>query len=165
MKPLIALHLAVMDNCQGSHHNLMHLTKVHALARLIGQMEGLDSRTQEILEAAALIHDIACPALRKRLGKAPWDLQELEGPPLAEEAMRFSGFDQDAINRVSFLVAHHHQWDKVDGMDYQILLEADFLVNAQEKQVEHERARRVAAGMFKTQSGLALLDLYYPTVT
>lgn len=162
MRKLNSLQTAVMENCRGSHHDIMHMVKVHAMARLIGQMEGLDGKTQLILEAAALTHDIACPALRKRLGTAPWDLQEQEGPPLAEQAMTESGFDREAILRVSFLVAHHHQWDKVDGPDYQILLEADFLVNAQEKQVGRERARCVAAGMFKTGSGLKLLDLFYP---
>mgnify|MGYP000340972515 FL=1 len=31
--------------------------------------------------------------------------------------------------RVAYLIGHHHTYDKIEGMDYQILVEADFLVN------------------------------------
>ena len=33
--------------------------------------------------------------------------------------------------RVAYLIGHHHTYDKIEGMDYQILVEADFLVNIQ----------------------------------
>ena len=44
-----------------------------------------------------------------------------------------SGFDAELIDRISYLIAHHHTVTGIDGMDYQILIEADFLVNAAEK--------------------------------
>jgi hypothetical protein len=36
------------------------------------------------------------------------------------------------VDRVAFLVGHHHTFTGVDGIDWQILLEADYLVNASE---------------------------------
>ena len=33
------------------------------------------------------------------------------------------------IRRVEYLVGHHHTYKDIDGLDYQILVEADFLVN------------------------------------
>ena len=33
-------------------------------------------------------------------------------------------------DRIAFLISHHHTIDQIDGMDYQILIEADYLVNA-----------------------------------
>ena len=42
----------------GDARRIQHFIKVHALAQLIGRQEQLDERTQFILEAAALTHDI-----------------------------------------------------------------------------------------------------------
>ena len=36
------------------------------------------------------------------------------------------------MERISWLVAHHHTYTNVDGIDHRILLEADLLVNAGE---------------------------------
>ena len=43
--------------------------------------------------------------------------------------MRVLGFEEAVIERVSYLVGHHHTYTNINGMDYQILVEADFLVN------------------------------------
>lgn len=50
----------MIDFSQGNIHDIDHFLKVWAFARNIGEAEGLDSETQEILEIAAVIHDIAC---------------------------------------------------------------------------------------------------------
>ena len=42
----------------GDARRIQHFIKVHALAQLIGRQEQLNERTQFILEAAALTHDI-----------------------------------------------------------------------------------------------------------
>ena len=39
------------------------------------------------------------------------------------------GYDEAVIDRVLFLIAHHHTYTGIEGEDYQILVEADFLVN------------------------------------
>lgn len=44
----------------------------------------------------------------------------------------FLCFSPKVTERVSYLVGHHHTYDHIDGMDYQILVEADFLVNFNE---------------------------------
>ena len=42
------------------------------------------------------------------------------------------------VKRVSFVVGHHHTYDGVDGLDWQILLEADYIVNASENAYSKE---------------------------
>ena len=49
---------------EGNIHDIDHFLKVWALAKTIGEAEKLDAKTQEILEVAAVIHDIACPLCR-----------------------------------------------------------------------------------------------------
>ena len=63
------------------------------------------------------------------------------------------GFDQDVIDRVSYLVGHHHTYTDIDGMDYQILVEADFLVNILEDGLAKEAALQAYHNIFKTESG------------
>ena len=68
-----------------------------------------------------------------------------------------------AIDRVVYLVGHHHTYTDVDSADYRILLEADYLVNAEESGYAPEAIRRVRETLFKTAAGTALLDsLYFP---
>ena len=36
------------------------------------------------------------------------------------------------MNRVAYLVGYHHSPEQIDGIDYQILIEVDCVVNASE---------------------------------
>ncbi len=145
---------------EGSLHDINHFVKVHAYARTIGLLEQLDAETQTTLEIAAIVHDIACPLCRVKYGKAAGHLQELEGPALAQELLR-GLWEQERIDRVCFLVAHHHTYTDVNGPDWQILLEADFLVNADEGKASAESIARMRETVFKTSAGIRLLDSMY----
>ena len=148
---------------EGALHDINHFVKVHAYARTIGLLEQLDAETQTTLEVAAIVHDIACPLCRLKYGKAAGHLQELEGPALAQELL--SGlWEQERIDRVCFLVAHHHTYSDVDGTDRQILLEADFLVNADEGKASAEAIARMRETVFKPAAGIRLLDSMYQKV-
>ena len=50
---------------QGNIHDIDHLIRVWTYARTIGELEGLDTEAQYILETAAILHDIACPLCRR----------------------------------------------------------------------------------------------------
>lgn len=65
------------------------------------------------------------------------------------------------VNRIVFLVAHHHTLQGVDGIDYQILLEADYLVNADEAGYPEYNIRQVMDSVFKTSTGKMLLQSVY----
>jgi len=69
---------------KGNRHDVNHFLKVWAMAKTIGELEGLDRHTQEVLELAAVIHDIACPLCREKYGDTDGKHQELESPALVE---------------------------------------------------------------------------------
>ena len=69
--------------------------------------------------------------------------------------------DDDIVERVAYLVGHHHTYDDVDGLDYQILLEADFLVNGDEMQLSKEAIIKMKKHVFQTKTGKKLLDTIY----
>ncbi len=114
---------------RGQPDLIQHFTKVHAYAKLIAETEGIDPHTQEVLEAAALTHDIGIPVCNQKYGSHPGPLQEKEGPPLARAMLSDLDFSPEEIDRVCALVGEHHTLSPIDGIDHQILLEADFLVN------------------------------------
>ena len=60
-----------------------------------------------------------------------------------------------------YLVGHHHTYENIDGMDYQILVEADFLVNFYEDQLPAGAIRTAREKIFRTAAGRELCALLY----
>ena len=141
--------------------DIAHFIKVHQYARLIGQREQLDQKTLFILEIAAIVHDIACPLCREKYGNSQGHYQELEGPVLVKIFLKDFHLDDDIVERVAYLVGHHHTYDDVDGLDYQILLEADFLVNADEMDLNKDAILTMKDRVFQTKTGKLLLKTIY----
>ena len=123
------LYREMMAYDAGDPARIQHFVKVHSFAQAIGKAEKLEEEVQFILECAALVHDIGIKPAEAKYGKSDGKFQEQEGPAEAEKMMRVLGFEEAVIERVSYLVGHHHTYTNIDGMDYQILVEADFLVN------------------------------------
>lgn len=151
----------MIEDSKGNLHDINHLLKVFGYARLIGNGEEISPETETVLEAAALVHDIACPLCRVKYGNANGKYQELEGGPLARQLLAGTGLTDEQIERVAFLVAHHHSPQSVDGIDYQILLEADYLVNADEGGYSKENIQNTLANIFRTETGKKLLTSIY----
>lgn len=137
----------------GDPKRIQHFIKVHSFAKTIGLLEKLDKQTLFILETAALVHDIGIKLCEQKYGDCNGKLQELEGPAVARGLLEDLGYDEDVMERVCFLVAHHHTYDKVDNMDYQILIEADFLVNMYEEKLDKKSIELAFQRIFKTPSG------------
>ena len=147
------LLIAMIEHEAPDARRIQHFIKVHEFARLIGLMEQLPAAVQETLEAAAVVHDIGIHPAERKYGHSNGALQEQEGPPLARELMASLGWEESVIERVCYLVGHHHTYSCIDGMDYQILVEADFLVNLYEGNSPEETQRDVYQRIFRTESG------------
>ena len=131
------------------------------MAKTIGALEGLDKHTQKVLELAAVVHDISCPLCREKYGNTDGKNQELESPLLVEAFFDGLPVECSDVERISWLVAHHHTYTNVDGLDHQILLEADFLVNAGESGYPQPAIQHFRECVFRTAAGTALLDSMY----
>jgi hypothetical protein len=62
------------------------------------------------------------------------------------------------IERICYLVGHHHTYNDIQGMDYQILVEADFLVNLYEDNIPKAGIANAYAKIFKTKTGKDLCE-------
>ena len=135
------LHLAMLELYKGDAKRIQHFCKVHSYAKLIAECEKVDKQTLFILEAAALTHDIGIHLCEEKYGDCSGKLQEK------------LGFEKQVSERVQYLIAHHHTYHNIDGLDYQILVEADFLVNLFEDNLSKEAALNAYQNIFKTETG------------
>ena len=147
----------MIAQADGNKHDIAHFLKVYTYARLIGEKEQLDARTQETLEITAVIHDIACPLCREKYGNTSGKHQEEESAPLVAEFFKDVPAGELDVERITWLVTHHHTYTNVEGMDYQILLEADFLVNAGESEYSKQAIENFCRKVFRTEAGTHLL--------
>lgn len=150
--------LKMIADSKGNRHDIDHFLRVWSYSKTIGELEKLDGETQFILEAAAIVHDIACPLCRQKYGSTAAPLQEAEGIPLAVNFFSESGLPGGSIARIAYLVGHHHTLTDIDGMDYQILLEADYIANASESNYAEDAVKKAKTELFRTVSGKKLLD-------
>ena len=137
-------------------HDMNHLMCVWTYAKTIGELEGLDRKTQETLEIAAITHDIACPLCREKYGNTNGKRQEEEGGPLVRSFLADAGLSAEQVDRVDYLVSHHHTYTDIDGIDYQILIEADYIVNAAESEYSKENIKGFIHKVMQTNSGSML---------
>ena len=151
----------MIDFSEGNLHDINHLMKVWAYAKTIGELEGLDAGTQFVLEASAIVHDIACPLCREKYGSTAGPYQEKEGAVLAKTFLSDTDIPAHQQERIIYLVAHHHTLSEISGMDYQILIEADYIVNAGESAYPPENIKGFGEKFFRTPSGISILKSVY----
>lgn len=145
----------------GDPKRIQHFTNVHSYARLIGIGEELDDASLFILEAAAYTHDIGIRVAEEKYGRCDGKLQEQEGPIIAQKMLSQLGFENYIVERICFLIGHHHTYDNIDGLDYQILVEADFLVNLYEDDAGNRAIDKAYKRIFKTETGKKIFRLMF----
>lgn len=145
----------------GSPQLVHHLLKVYQLAKTIGELENLGTDEMECLELAAILHDIAIKSCLEKYGTCTGPQQEAEGPPLAAPILAALGVDEQISRRICYLIGHHHTYAEIDGLDYQILVEADFLVNFYEGNAAPEAIRAAVEAHFRTGTGKRYCRLMY----
>lgn len=145
----------------GDTRRIQHFLKVYAFAKAIGEVEQIPPHTQELLEVAAIVHDIGIKVSEEKYHSSAGSHQQIEGPPVAKKLLSGLEYEKDFIDRVCFLIAHHHTYNRIEGLDYQILVEADFLVNISEDSMPAEAVASVKEKIFRTQTGLNYLSQMY----
>ena len=155
--------VAMMEKNCGDVKRIEHSLKVHSYARLLGTAELLDKHTLCILELAALLHDIGIHVAEKKYGRSSSHHQETEGPPVAREILNALGFETRMVDRVCYIISKHHTFTAIDGIDFQLLVEADFLVNSTEDQMSESQIISFAKNLFTSESGLKYLKLLFPS--
>ena len=156
------LIIKMLEFNAGDPVRIQHFIKVYEFAHVIGVREGLDEETLHILDIAAIMHDIGIRPAEKKYGYQNGKMQEQEGPVYARKMLAdFPEVTDVETERVCYLIGHHHTYTDVDGMDYRILLEADFLVNALEDGLDRGAIINFRENVFRTETGKQLLNTMF----
>lgn len=158
MTSMSQLTMAMITLYSGDPKRIQHFMKVYAFAKLIAEEEEIGSKQREIIEAAALVHDIGIHAAEKKYRSAAGEYQESEGPPIARAMLMALDFKPPVINRVCEIIAHHHTYTDIDDVDLQIVIEADFLVNAYEDGLTARSIKNFRDKVFRTETGTHYLN-------
>ncbi|MCH3965409.1 MAG: HD domain-containing protein [Clostridium sp.] len=138
-----------------------HALKVYSFSKTIGELEKLDDHQMFILELASILHDIGIKESERKYNSSAGNYQEIEGPPVARKLLEDIELNNNVVDRICFLIGNHHSYNKIDGIDLQILIESDFLVNAYEDNLKRPDINYMNHKYFKTPSGKEFLRSMY----
>lgn len=154
---------AMSDYLRDDQPRIDHILRVLRFAEAIMDGEGVSERLDKVVTAAAIFHDIGIKEAKRKHGSPDWRFQEIEGPSIAREILQALGEDEGFIERVCYIVGNHHSADKVNGLDFRIVWEADWLVNLKKvaQGADADRLKTLIDENFRTRTGTALAEKVY----
>ena len=111
----------------------------HAL-KVLEQAENIMDETPAdpvVVVAAAILHDIGIPAAEEKHGNAAGKYQEIEGPPIARAIIENLDIQppiaRERVRHILRIIANHHSARDADSVEFDIVWDADHIVNLAEK--------------------------------
>ena len=141
-----------------------HALKVLRFSEEILQGENVTGKIAETVMLTAILHDIGIHEAERKYNSNFGMYQEIEGPPIAKRMLREMGIRNRTIERVCYIIGGHHTPSKVDDVDFQILWEADLLVNIEESGLMTDKnvnVRTIISKNFKTATGKRIAETLY----
>jgi len=139
-----------------------HALNVAGYAEQILKLEGGDPL---IVLAAAYLHDIGIHEAEKKYQNSSGGYQEIEGPGIAKEILKKLNVQEALIDEICDIIGHHHHPRAEETLNFQILYEADGLVNLKENGVskDREQVQKIIREVFKTTTGKQFAERIYLT--
>lgn len=140
-----------------------HALKVLKFSEEIMQGENLTGDIKQIIIMTAILHDIGIHEAERKYNSNSGKYQELEGPPVARRIMESIGVEEGNVERVCYIIGGHHTASKNDGIDFQVIWEADLLVNIEEDGLDknNPNLESIIRKNFKTAVGRKIAEELY----
>ena len=137
-----------------------HAVKVARFAEKILKMEGGNPL---VVIAAAYLHDIGIHEADRKYGSHSSHYQEMEGPGIARGILERLIVPKQMIDEVCDIIGHHHSPKEEETLNFQILYEADGLVNIEEEGISKDRKKveQLIERVFRTVTGKRLAEELY----
>ncbi len=136
-----------------------HTHRVWLIAKTIAEEEGLSEDKRDIVEKAAMLHDVACPLCRSLYGKAEGRMQEVHSREVIEPIINILGWSSETREKLVEIASRHHTFSPDDSKVEVVLKEADALVNLSEaEEFDVNLALWYGANVFQTKTGKYLLE-------
>lgn len=153
--------LKMIKYFDGDVKRINHALKVYSFSKSIGNLEDIGEAKQKILEISAVLHDIGIKVSEEKYKSSAGKYQEIEGPKVAVDLLEEFNLENEDIDRICFLISHHHTYSSIDDIDLQILIESDFIVNIFEDQIDTKTVKMIKEKYFKTKAGSEILENMY----
>ena len=129
-----------------------HALKVAQYAEEILKMEGGHPL---IVLGAAYLHDIGIKEAEEKYGNASAEDQEKIGPDIARDILNRLNIQRGIVNEICDMIGHNHHPREKETLHFQILYEADWLVNMEEDGLskDPEKIEEIIGKNFKTVTG------------
>ena len=134
----------------------------HALkvAKYAGQILKMEGGHPLVVMGAAYLHDIGIHEAERKHGSHSGRYQEMEGPTLAKEILERLNVQKEIIEEICDITGHHHSPREEETLNFQILYEADWLVNIEEEGISKDRKglEELIEKVFRTVTGKQLAE-------
>jgi putative nucleotidyltransferase with HDIG domain len=134
-----------------------HATKVARYAEKICKEE---EAHPVVTTLSAYLHDIGIKVSERKYNSSAPKYQHVEGPPVAREILTRLGAEEGIINEVCDIIGHHHSPRQEETINFNVIYDADLIVNLEEKQKESpsspEHLAKIIEKSFLTKSGQEL---------
>ena len=151
---------AMINHYRGDARRINHFLKVYAFAQTIASQEQVDETSLAITEAVAICHDIGIRKSEQKYGTCTYEMQQTEGATEARMLLSSLDYPSHMVQRICHIIRFHHTFDMIDGLDFQILVEADLLVNLEEKGSDATVVEKMRHQVFRTRTALHMLEAY-----
>ena len=127
----------------------------HTLAVLnyAEQIQAIEGGDPLIVKAAAILHDIGIREAERKYGSSQGKYQQIEGPPIARKILQKYNIDTKAIEHICEIIAKHHSAKNIDTTEFQIVWDADWLVNIPVDFKDSDNPEQLINKVFKTKEG------------
>lgn len=139
----------------GHIRRTQHILKVHSLAKLFAEKLGLDKKALELLEIAAILHDIGINSCKDKGVNPSLENQLIEVKMILSNFSKKYEISPKEEKEIYFLIENHHNYLDLNNLSHQILIEADLIINIFENNKEGIEGYRE---YFRTDIGREILD-------
>lgn len=150
---------ALVSHFGDDDRRIQHALEVTRFAELMLDTESGD---EDVILAAALLHDAGIKPAEEIHGYNNGRLQEHYGPPVVRELLKQIGFDPAKTDEVCEIIGSHHTPAGVPGPNFPIIWDADMIVNIGDEMpgTSGEKLESIIENSFKTQTGKLLARKY-----
>ncbi len=107
------------------------------VARYADKLVELEKGDPAVVLSAAYLHDIGIKEAERKYQSTAARYQHLEGPPVARALLEKLDADQQLIDEVCDIVAHHHNPRPEETNNFKIVYDADLLANLEDRKTKH----------------------------
>jgi len=144
-------------------HDVKSVNHALKVAKYAEEILKIESGHPLIVLGAAYLHHIGIKEAEEKYRSTSLEDQEREGSAIAGDILRRLNVQREIVNEISDIIGHHHHPRGKETLHFQILYEADWLADMEEKGFfqDREKTEEIIGKIFKTVTGKKIAKELY----